>query len=661
MINRILKFTLCCLLSGIVCIAAADGSNFSIGMKLLEEGKYNSLYGKDAIDSFKDAYRQTPAIGSKIAQALISYSKKLASNSKYVSKIGEDAHSVLNDALQFDGTTRDQVIELHLDYLNSLFESQDYSTAHTYCGYLYEYGAGKNAYKIIASYERKLAATATNRDYINVYECLKRSLGTSLKQKQPLIDLIADRALDIYKSISASRSFEFSKAICDLIEAKECLAFIEKRFRSALQASIAEGKKNEALKILDEIRFYLNEFYTEEDKKQLKIAIESILADYDGDYNKLYGNFKLILSLHYFDGLDFEFLANDFDLDAEVTAFSELRDPGETAYFYYDTGRIISGSRGILITDENLYFQNFMGREANVALNEINTMALTYEKGISLTGWKLRINDDENLDVRLSRIDDEAVIPFVASIIYLINLNNDLNEISLYIPESEQSILDESIWERHKGVIVTGVVVAVAATTYVLTQDSQLMQNAKQATIEVSKSLMSQAKTVLAASYRQVNAASKQARQYMTKEGLGFIKSFKTFEFKDAKGNTIKAKLSDFYDKKKIVKMPYVGGTSNSQSARGYLRDKNVFWKLYQEKGGEALSKNNLDRIAKNQAPIVDQKWVEANPNHQNFIGETLEHHHLNHGGKAIPLPQSLHRIGMNYEKWHGPKDQNPS
>lgn len=657
MINRILKFTLCCMFSAILSIAAADGTNFSIGKQLLEEGKYKSIYGKNAIDSFKDAYRQTPAIGSTIAQALISYSKKLASEHNYLSKIGEDAHSVLNDALQFDGTIRDQVVELHLNYLRTLFESKEYSAAHTYCRFLYEYGAGKDSYRLISSYERKLTATATNNDYKNVYECLNNSLGTGPNQKQLLIELIADRALNIYQSESASKSFEFSKAMCGLIDEVECNGFLEKKYRSAFQARIAEGKKDEAVKILDEIKFYLRDFYTEEDKKQLKNLIESILADYNGDYNKLYANFKLILSLHYFDGLDFKFLTGDFDLDAEVNAFSELRTPGETAYFYYDTGRIISGSRGILITDENLYFHNFMGDTTKVPLNDINTVALTYEKGISLTGWKLRINDDENLDVRLSRIDDEAIIPFVASIIYLINLNNDLNEISLYIPESEQSILDGSIWERHKGVIVSTAVVAAVAATYVITQNSDAVQGMKQAASEVSKALLTTAKTALAASYRKVNAVSKQARKSMTEEGRGFIKSFKTFEFKDKNNNLITAKLSDYYDKSKIVKMPYVGGTPVSQSARGYLRDKNLFWKLYQEKGVEALSKNNLDRIAQNQSPIVDQKWVEAYPNHQNFLGETLEHHHLNQGGKAIPLPQSLHRIGINYEKWHGPKN----
>lgn len=143
----------------------------------------------------------------------------------------------------------------------------------------------------------------------------------------------------------------------------------------------------------------------------------------------------------------------------------------------------------------------------------------------------------------------------------------------------------------------------------------------------------------------------------MKEEGRGFIKSLKTFEFKDRSGNTIAGKLGDFYDKGRIVKMPYVGGSNKSQSARGYLRDKKLFWNLFQEKGAEALSKNNLERISQNQSPIVDQKWVDAYPTHKNFMGETLEHHHLNHGGKAIPLPQSLHRIGINHEKWHGPKD----
>lgn len=170
--------------------------------------------------------------------------------------------------------------------------------------------------------------------------------------------------------------------------------------------------------------------------------------------------------------------------------------------------------------------------------------------------------------------------------------------------------------------------------------------------------MLSQSKNVLASSYRQVNTAYKKAHKSMKEEGRGFIKSFKTFEFKDRNGNTIIGKLGDFYDKSKIIKMPYVGDKSKYKTSRGYLRDSKLFWKLYKEKDANALSQNNLDRIRSNHSPIVDQKWIETYPTHQNYIGETLDHHHLNHGGKAIPLPQSLHRIGINHEKWHGPKDQ---
>lgn len=664
MINRIpiLTFLLYCLLCCIECIASPDSTTFSTGMRLLEKGAYKSLYGKNALDSFKDAYKQAPAQGPIIAQALIAYSKKLASEDNYISLIDEDAHSVLNDAIQFDGTISDQVIEIHLSYLRNLIESRKYSAAHTYCRYLNEYGAGSDAYHLVVDYERQLSTTATIEDFENIYTCLNKSLGNYMGQKQPLINLVADRALNIFRTEGVSRSFNFSYAICELIDMKQCNEYLERIYRSLYQDSVAEGNIQEAVKILDELKFYSSESFSKEDDAQLKTAIEKVLGDYDGDYAKLYDNFKLILSLHFFDGLDFKLLTMDFDLDTEVSAFSELRVPEETAYFYYDTGRIISGSRGILITDENLFFKNFMGDSARIALNDISTVALTYEKGISLTGWKLRINDDENLDVRLSRIDDEAIIPFMASIIYLINLNNDLNEISLYIPESEQQIIDGSIWERHKGVIVTAAVVATAATTYALTQNTQQMKSAKQAAAEVTRALLSTTKNVLATSYRQVNAAYKQARKSMKEEGRGFIKSFKTFEFMDANGNTIAGKLSDFYDKRKIVKMPYVGGTTKQQTSRGYLRNSKLFWQLYQDKGGsDALSQNNLDRIASNSSPIVDQKWVEVYPAHKNFFGETLDHHHLNHGGKAIPLPQSLHRIGINHERWHGPKDKNAS
>lgn len=489
--RRICAILLSCILSCIMAIAAADGSKFSTGISLLEEGSYKTLFGKNALDSFKDAYKQTPAQGPKIAQALVAYSQKLASEDKYVSNMNEDAHSVLNDALQFDGTIRDQVIQIHLKYLSNLIEYRKYSAAHKYCVFLNEYGAGKDAYELIANYERQLKENVAIEDYENIYTCLSKTLGNDVEQKLPLINHAAEQAINILRAEGASKSFEFSNAICELIDEKICKESLERQYRSVYQDSITQGNTKDALKILDEIKYYSSETFTNDDKGQLKNLINIIIGDYDGDYATLYNNFKLILSLHYFDGLDFKFLTNNYDLDAEVTVFGELRVPEETAYFYYDTGRILSGSRGILITDENLYYQNFMGDPAKVALNDIETVALTYEKGVSLTGWKLRINDDENLDVRLSRIDDEAIIPFIASIIYLINLNNDLNEISLYIPESEQHILDGSIWERHKGEIVTAAVVATAAITYALTQNTQQMQSAKIAAAEITRSVLS--------------------------------------------------------------------------------------------------------------------------------------------------------------------------
>jgi hypothetical protein len=71
------------------------------------------------------------------------------------------------------------------------------------------------------------------------------------------------------------------------------------------------------------------------------------------------------------------------------------------------------------------------------------------------------------------------------------------------------------------------------------------------------------------------------------------------------------------------------------------------------EKFGDDLSSQNKVRIKNGLSPIVYKKWVKSYPSHKPFMGETIHHHHLNHGGKAIPLPATLHKSSLNRILWH--------
>lgn len=92
------------------------------------------------------------------------------------------------------------------------------------------------------------------------------------------------------------------------------------------------------------------------------------------------------------------------------------------------------------------------------------------------------------------------------------------------------------------------------------------------------------------------------------------------------------------------VDMPWVGkGVGVSSSDLGYLRDFNYFWSRFQAAHGSGISPDNARRIANGVAPVVDETWVARYPGHAGYMGDTLEHHHLGQGSRAVPLPSRLH------------------
>jgi len=82
----------------------------------------------------------------------------------------------------------------------------------------------------------------------------------------------------------------------------------------------------------------------------------------------------------------------------------------------------------------------------------------------------------------------------------------------------------------------------------------------------------------------------------------------------------------------------------------------NFFWNKFLKKHPEALSEKNKQRIKNGKSPIVDKQWIKTFPEHRWNIGEKIEHHHINHGSKTIPLPKTLHRGSGNYQILHKSK-----
>ena len=93
--------------------------------------------------------------------------------------------------------------------------------------------------------------------------------------------------------------------------------------------------------------------------------------------------------------------------------------------------------------------------------------------------------------------------------------------------------------------------------------------------------------------------------------------------------------------------------TSGEKTLYGGIRNAKQFWEMWIDKYPETLSIKNQERISVNKVPLTDSHWVSHFPEHQSYLGKKLEHHHLDQGSLAVPLPDELHRLNGNYPTWH--------
>jgi len=133
----------------------------------------------------------------------------------------------------------------------------------------------------------------------------------------------------------------------------------------------------------------------------------------------------------------------------------------------------------------------------------------------------------------------------------------------------------------------------------------------------------------------------------------GLVNNSKIHQFTNGLGEQFSAKIADVIDLTRTIKMPHIGSHLKNTNSAGFLRDSTKFGREFLEQFPETLSKNNIERIKNGLSPIADKQWVKFNPNHKSFIGQVLEHHHINNTGNAGFVPTGLHRLGLNKEIMH--------
>jgi len=177
------------------------------------------------------------------------------------------------------------------------------------------------------------------------------------------------------------------------------------------------------------------------DKERLNELTALTFANLNIPFSDGYNNFKVALQTHFFSGLNFKFKSN-FDAPLQEALFEEVRLPSENYYFYFDTGTLIAGSRGIALTDQAIIWKHFLGSSigwshltgtANrLAFDQISCVTLEHE----ITGWKLRLNEGDEHEIVLSELSEENVELFVSALIYFINFASDAN---LILQESQDA------------------------------------------------------------------------------------------------------------------------------------------------------------------------------------------------------------------------------
>jgi hypothetical protein len=91
------------------------------------------------------------------------------------------------------------------------------------------------------------------------------------------------------------------------------------------------------------------------------------------------------------------------------------------------------------------------------------------------------------------------------------------------------------------------------------------------------------------------------------------------------------------------VNMHNVPGATNT-NAFGFPSGGNAYFRELLRTQPQMYSSQNRTDVLLGRNPTVDAQWIQHNPTHRAFMGETLVHHHMMQGNTAVAIPTSVHR-----------------
>jgi tetratricopeptide (TPR) repeat protein len=115
-----------------------------------------------------------------------------------------------------------------------------------------------------------------------------------------------------------------------------------------------------------------------------------------------------------------EYIKNSYE---KIKDKMDLEDD-ELIVAFYDSARLRSGTRGIVLTKKRIVWKHIMPSSSYVSINELKSFRVEKDFGLSLSTWKLIANNNDDLSIRLSGIDKDDIPMFIAGIISFIRDHN---------------------------------------------------------------------------------------------------------------------------------------------------------------------------------------------------------------------------------------------